>query len=220
MKKKILIPLPIILVIIIIAIVVAILLLTNIKDEKSKLSKVYEKMTNSQVYAFTRYDLGEQHKFITYKKGNKTLIDMYNPEEHSSTLVVNGNTYLIRHEEKEYYVYVNNTLDEDVLMNTLKNIINEQYTTGSEKIYGKKYKYEEYTGVSDFLITAPRDIDENSVKTRFYFKGNELVYLKTIYDAIDEETEKTTHTEEIQTIKIEYNVEDSIFEIPRDYAEN
>ena len=56
--------------------------------------------------------------------------------------------------------------------------------------------------------------------TRFYFDKNELVYLKTIYDVINEETGERTQAEELQTVKVEYEVEDSIFEIPADYAEN
>ena len=63
-------------------------------------------------------------------------------------------------------------------------------------------------------------MDNSSVKTRFYFDKNELVYLKTIYDVINEETGERTQEEELQTVKVEYEVEESIFEIPADYAEN
>lgn len=216
-KKKLI---PIIIAIIALVVVIIVVLMTGSGDEKSRLSKVYEKMVKDQTYVFTRYDLEEANKLITYKKADKTLIDMYNSGEHLSTLIVEGDTYLIFHDNKEYYVYPNNNLDEQILTDNLKEIIDLEYTTGKEKIYGKTYKYEEYMGVSDFLISSTRDMETDSIKTRFYFKGNELVYLKTIYNTKNQETGDITQVEELQTIKVEYKVEDSVFEIPSDYAEN
>lgn len=221
MNKKISIPIiPIILATVAVVIMVIIVLTRGIDDGISKLRKVYEKMVSEQIYSFTRYDFEEKNKLITYRKADKTLIDMYNSGEHLSTLILEGDTYLIFHENKEYYIYQNNNLDEEILTDNLKNIIDLGYTTGKEKIYGKTYKYEEYNGVSEFLISSTKDMDTNSIKTRFYFKGNELVYLKTIYDVVEEETGERTQKEELQTIKVEYQVEDSIFEMPADYAEN
>ena len=43
------------------------------------------------------------------------------------------------------------------------------------------------------------------------------MYLKTIYNTMDEETKEF---EELQTVKVEYEVEDSVFKIPANYAEN
>lgn len=221
MNKKISIPvIPIVIAIIAVIVVVIVLLNKGTGDGTSKLSKLYEKMVENQTYVFTRYDFEEKNKLITYRKVDKTLIDMYNSGEHISTLVAEGDTYLILHKNKEYYVYPNNNLDEETLTNNLKNIIDLEYTTGKEKIYGKTYKYEEYDGVSDFLISSPRDMDTNSIKTRFYFKGNELVYLKTIYDVVNEETGEKIPVEELQTVKVEYEVDESVFNIPTDYAES
>ena len=217
MTKKISIPImPVI--IIVLAIIVVVMMLTRItKEEGSKLSKIYNKMIENQTYAFTRYNLEEKNKYIVYRKVDKTLIDMYNPGEHSSTLVSDNDTYLISHENEEYYIYPNNNLDEEILTDTLKEIIDLEYVVGKEKVYGKNYKYEEYKGVSEFLISAPINIDVNSIRTRFYFEGKNLVYLKTIYNTMDEET---IEFEELQTVKVEYEVEDSVFKIPANYAEN
>ena len=220
MNKKISIPIgPIILAIILVIVVIAVIVRVN-GDDASKLLKVYNKMIEKQTYCFTRYDFEEKNKLVTYKKSDKTLIDMYNSGEHLSTLVLEGDTYLIFHENKEYYVYPNNNIESEILTDSLKEIAELKYTEGKEKIYGKTYKYEEYKGVSEFLITSENNIVVESVKTRFYFKGNELVYLKTIYDVIDNETGGTKQIEELQTVKVEYKVEDGIFEIPSDYAEN
>lgn len=219
MKKKVLI-LSIAISVLTIGAIALIIFIKNAEDEKSKLGKIYNEMVANQTYAFTRYDFEEQHKLITYRKGNKTLIDTYNPDQHLSTLVVDKDTYLVYHENKEYYVYPNNNQDGEILLDDLRQILEKECTKGKEKIYGKKYKYEEYTGISNFLISSPRNMDISSVKTRFYFDKNELVYLKTIYDVVNEETGEKTQAEELQTVKVEYEVENSIFEIPADYAEN
>lgn len=219
MNKKI--SIPVIAIIIVIILVIAGVILVNILGgSKSRLTKVYNKMMEEQSYSFTRYDFEEKNKLITYRKEGKTLIDMYNSGEHSSTLISEGNTYLIFHPNKEYYVYKNNSVDEEILAEDLANTIKLEYNTGKEKIYGKTYKYEEYARVSDFMIISDINIDVESVKTRFYFKGNELVYIKTIFDVVDSKTGERTKLQELQTVKIQYEVDDSVFEIPSDYAEN
>lgn len=222
MNRKISIPIiPIIVAIIVVIITIVIVMLTRkTENEISRLIKIYNKMLEKQTYSFTRYDFEEKNKLVTYRKINKTLIDMYNSGEHLSTLILDGDTYLISHANKEYYVYPSNNSDEEILTDNLKNIIDLEYTTGKEKIYGKTYNYEEYKGVSSFLISSTNNMDTNSVKTRFYFDKNDLVYLKTIYDIINEETGETTQAEELLTVEVKYEVEDSIFEIPNNYAEN
>ena len=221
MKKKISIPIiPLIIIILAVIIVVVIILNKGKEDEISKLAKLHEKLVTDSNYSFTRYDFEEKNKMITHKKSDKTLIDMYNSGKHSSILIKEGNTYVILHENKEYLIYQNSSEDEELLTNDIKEIIELEYTTGKEKIYGKTYKYEEYKGASHFLISSTRDMDIDSIKTKFYFKGNDLVYLKTIYDVVNEETGERSQQEELQTVKVKFEVNDEVFEIPSDYAEN
>ena len=215
MNKKILV---VISAIIIIAMIAAVIIINQPKT--SNLSNVYEKMLKNKTYAFTRYDIEEKNKIITSRKKDKTLIDMYNPDDHLSTLILEGDMYVIFHDKQEYVVYTNNNKDEEILLNELSEITELEYTTGKEKIYGKTYKYEEYKGVSNFLIYSDNNMDINTIKTRFYFKGKELVYLKTIYDTVNNETKERKQVEELQTVKVEYEVEDSVFKIPENYAEN
>ena len=217
MNKKISIP---IIIAILAIIIVTIVVLRGTQDNASKLSEIYNKILENETYSFTRYTIEEKDKEVVRKKNDKTLIDTYDLGEHTSTLIAEGNTYLISHEYKEYYVYPSSAADENVLLGKIKNVIEKEYTTGKEKIYGITYKYEEYSGVSSFLFSEQDTIEPNSVKTRFYFKGNEVVYLKTIYNVKDEETGTTTEKEELQTVKVEYEVNNSVFEIPADYAEN
>ena len=216
-KKKIVL---IISIIVVLAIAIIIGVIISNQSKKSKLSNIYEKMVENDTYTFTRYDLEEKNKIITSRKKDKTLIDMYNSGEHLSTLILEGDTYLIFHENEEYFVYANNNKDEELLTSELAEIAKLEYTEGKEKIYGKSYKYEEYQGVSNFLIYAENNMDINTIKTRFYFKGKEIVYLKTIYETVNEETGERKQVEELQNIKVEYEVQDSIFEIPENYAEN
>lgn len=192
----------------------------NNQSKKSKLSNIYEKIIENKTYTFTRYDLEEKNKIITSRKKDKTLIDMYNLGEHLSTLILEGDTYLIFHENEEYFVYANNNKDEEILTNELAEITKLEYTVGKEKIYGKSYKYEEYQGVSNFLIYSENNMDISTIKTRFYFKGKELVYLKTIYETVNQETGERKQVEELQNVKVEYEAKDGIFNIPENYAEN
>ena len=81
---------------------------------------------------------------------------------------------------------------------------------GTEKVYGKKCTYEEYNGSTIFILSNDITLDEENIKTRFYFdKNNNLAYIKTIYG----------EEEEILEVQLSYDVEDSIFEIPSNYAE-
>ena len=151
------------------------------------------------------------------KKGDKTIIDQYtknsetNLENHTTTLVKDNNTYLILHDRKEYYVYTENNVEQTIVTDGLKEIISKSYTTGTEKIKGKKYSYEEYDGSSMFMISNLININDTNVKTRFYFDSkNNLTYIKTILD----------NKQELLKVTLEKDVKDSIFEIPSDYAEN
>ena len=63
-----------------------------------------------------------------------------------------------------------------------------------------------------FMKSNMLDIDEATIKTRFYFdKKDNLVYIKTLYG---------DNNEELLKIEISNEVDDSIFGIPSDYAEN
>ena len=93
----------------------------------------------------------------------------------------------------------------------ISDLLERTCTTGTEKVFGKKYDYEEYNGSSAFLLTNLRDVNEENIKTKLYFdKNDNLKYIKTIYGE---------NEEELLNIDIKYEVEDSIFEIPSNYAE-
>ena len=161
--------------------------------------------------------LNDNNKTIIIKDGDKTLIDQYSKEEdsatqnHTKTLIKENSTYLILPDRKEYYIYEGNNVDQTFLIDGIKEIMGKEYTKGTEKVKGKKYKYEEYSGSTMFLLSNSLNLDENDVKTRFYFDSKDnLVYIKTIYG----------DKHELLKVSLTNDIDSSVFEIPADYAEN
>lgn len=217
MKKKIGV---IITVIILVIGIIAGIICYQINNPENRLEKVYEKMISNQTYVFSRSNQNEENKIVTTRKGDNTMIDMYNSGKHTTTLIKEGDTYLILHEMQEYYVYKNNKNDESILTDELKRIIEKEHTVGEEIVNGKKYYYEQYDGQTDFLIYTYKDMDNETVKTKFYFDGRKLEYIKTEYRTVDPETGETNDIEELLKVNVKYEVEDGVFEIPSTYAEN
>lgn len=200
-----------ILILIIIAIIAVMSRLVNNKEEEiKKLAQLYEELNTSQTYLFEMQQ-NDDNKTIMAKKGEQTIIDQYSKDNHTTTIVKDNNTYLVLHNREEYYVYEQNNVEQTILTDGIGEVVSKDFTTGTEKVKGKKYSYEEYAGSSMFLISTTLDSNEEEIKTRFYFdNNNNLVYIRTIKGA----------TQELLKIKIEKEVDDSIFEIPSNYAEN
>ena len=188
----------------------------NKNSKVQELAKVYNKLNSSQAYQF-KWEQNDNNKTIIIKDGDKTLIDQYSKEEdsatqnHTKTLIKENSTYLILPDRKEYYIYEGNNVDQTFLIDGIKEIMGKEYTKGTEKVKGKKYKYEEYSGSTMFLLSNSLNLDENDVKTRFYFDSkNNLVYIKTIYG----------DKHELLKVSLTNDIDSSVFEIPADYAEN
>lgn len=188
----------------------------NKNSKVQELAKVYNKLNSSQAYQF-KWEQNDNNKTIIIKDGDKTLIDQYSKEEdsatqnHTKTLIKENSTYLILPDRKEYYIYEGNNVDQTFLIDGIKEIMGKEYTKGTEKVKGKKYRYEEYSGSTMFLLSNSLNLDENDVKTRFYFDSKDnLVYIKTIYG----------DKHELLKVSLTNDIDSSVFEIPADYAEN
>lgn len=199
---------------IIILLIIALILIFK-GEAKDRVKNMYNKIQNSQRFTFT---MEEKTSDIDYKvsmaQRNKDIsIDMYSDEEHTTTLVLENESYYIMHNDKEYYDFGNEKIDSDLITSSLKNIIKNEYLSGKEEIFGTTYYYEEYNNEDiDFIIYA--NINESStVKTRFYFKGNEICYIKNIINSED------GNQEELIKTNLVYKSDDNLFEIPEDYAE-
>lgn len=209
MKKKNMIRL-IIAILVVLFIIVIIKLIGNKGEDIKKLAKLYEDLNVSQTYLFEMQQDNDD-KTIMAKKEDKTIIDDYSENSHTTTIVKDNNTYLVLHDREEYYVYEQNNVEQTILTDGLAEIVDKEFVVGTEKVKGKKYSYEEYQGSTIFMKESSLDINEEDIKTRFYFDDdNNLVYIRTIKGV----------NQELLKVNIQKEVDDSIFEIPSNYAEN
>jgi hypothetical protein len=193
--------------IIILIVTIAIALTQKEKDMTVKMYKDICEKTN-YTFSMTEENLDIDYNLTISKRQDDMSIEAESDNEHTTTLVKDGAAYYVMHLEKEYYLYDSSQIEADIIRSGLAGIEDEKYVTGNEKINGKSYYYEEYEGIPTFIIWSNYD-DESSIKTRFYFDKGNIIYIKTIIDDIEE------------LLKIEFTdeVDDSVFEIPNDYAE-
>ena len=123
------------------------------------------------------------------------------------TINKDKNMYLLKDAEKAYYTYKNNDKNLNKVEDALEEVKDLEYEVGKEKIDDKTYTYIEVAKSTDFVIM---DLSAaKQVKTRFYFDGDKLDYIKTIADK----------KEELLKVTISDNVDRNLFEIPADYEE-
>ena len=80
---------------------------------------------------------------------------------------------------------------------------------GKEKIENKTYTYEEYNTVTKFVMMDNSENEGQEIKTKFYFDGNKLEYIKTIVG----------NKQELLKVDISDDVDNNLFEIPSEYKE-
>ena len=214
-NKKIIISVIVILSVIVIS-VIAFLVIKNIgksnesENTKPKLSEICNKMNEKNLYAFTTV-LNEDNKKTVKRKNDKARIELTIDGTETTDIIKDGNTYLLVKDSKEVYKYQNNEMELTELLLNLKNIEESQVPKKTkEKINGKKYECEEYKGVYTFLLHTIDGIepDESNSTTKFYFKDNNLEYIKTI----------VCDKEELLKVTVSYDdINDNEFEIPSDY---
>lgn len=180
----------------------------NESAENSKLSKLHQELNSKNSFSFETI-LDDNNKMFYAKSGNTAYTDTnYNGNE-TKYVIKDGNSYLLVDSSKTYYTYKNNMVNLNKVQEAFDELINgEGYETGKEEINGENYNYEQYVGKTNLTLQSFDD-DTNNVKTRLYFKGNDLVYIKTISE----------ETEELLKVNISYEVDQNLFEIPEDYKE-
>lgn len=201
--------------VVLVAIIIGVIILStssnNIVIDTNKTDRLisfYNNLSARNEYNFNM-TIDENNKIYYSRKGNMAYMNTFYNEQESEYIIKNGNTYLIRDEEKIYYTYRNNETELTKVTGALDAIKDYEYTSGKEKIDNKEYYYEEYQGVTMLSIGISDNSDIQNNKTRFYFEGDELVYIKTI----------TKDNQELMKIETSYNVKDNLFEIPSDYQE-
>ena len=186
-------------------------------EKKDKTKKIYQKICNSSIYSFSIEEgSSSTNKLIISKKGKDKSLDLISEGEHTTTLVKDEYAYFIMHNKEEYSVFENEDMQEieaDILESDSALIDNSKYVTGKEKIYGKTYYFEEYENIDSFIMRGIPIEEDTKLKTRFYFDGDKIEYIKTI---IYDEEEKS---EELLKVDLSFSVDENLFEIPKNYAE-
>lgn len=175
-------------------------------SEESKVAKLYDELTSKGKYNFN-VTLDDNNKVIYAKDNEVAYKDSFSKGKESRFITTGGNAYLLNDSEKIAYRYQNNTGDLVKMEAQLKKTEGLQATTGKEKINNKNYDYEEYQVETEFLFDSSKVTNDNDVKTRFYFNGDNLVYVKTI----------AGDYEELSQVDINYKVDESLFELPSNY---
>lgn len=203
---------------IIIVLVVIFLFVGNKQNKKetekinnTKTSEVYDKIVKTDKIKLVR-TVDNSNKVTTIIDGEMAYKEIIKNGIKTKYIVKNGNTYYIDDRSKRYFEYQNNTTILNEIKNELEQIKNTSTETGKEKIDGKSYRYEEFSGNNFFLVNDNLSKNNlNNSKTRFYYDNNKLVYIKIIVD----------NKEEVQKVDLSYNdVNDSFFNIPNDYEKN
>lgn len=176
------------------------------QNEGEKISKLYESLKEKSVYSFET-KLDKENKTFFEKQSNQAYLEEIIDGNTIETIVKNGNTYLIKDDEKVYYTYRNNDTNLNKIEEILEEVKDLEYEIGKEKINDKTYTYLEVAKLTDFTMMDLSGAKQ--VKTRFYFDGDKLDYIKTIADK----------KEELLKVTISDNVDRNLFEIPTDYEE-
>lgn len=178
------------------------------EGDNSKIDKLYTELQEKQAYQMT-LKLDDKNEIFYVKKDNKAYVNTKYQGNNSKFVIKDGNSYLLLDDQKIYYTYHNNETDLGKIEAPLETAKNSECQKGKERIDNKEYQYEEYEGISDFLLKDVETKEEQTVKTRFYFNGNKLEYIKTMVG----------NYEEILKVDITYTVDEKLFEIPSDYKE-
>ena len=211
-RKKVIIISVVSIVVIALIVALAILLVNNSKNNgesstnSTKIAKLYNELSNEQSFSFTT-TIDENNKEIYAKNNNTAYTDTIYDGEESKFIIRDGNSYLLRDSDKIYYTYQNNEVDLNKVLEQLNEIKDSELAEGKEEIEGKNYDYEEYSGITNFAIKLTDDNNSEDVKTRFYFDGNDLVYIKTIIG----------NNQELLRVEISNDVDSSLLKIPEDY---
>lgn len=181
----------------------------NTKEGVSKLNLLYKDLESKETYSFST-SLDDNNQMYYAKSSDKAYVDTIYNDTESKFIIRDGNSYLLIENSKVYYTYNNNETDLNKIEVDLENFKDAEFEKGKEKIEGTTYEYEEYKILTDLTMQDTSDLTSSEeVKTRFYFKDDKLVYIKT----------KIGEKQELLKVDISYNVDNNLFEIPSDYKE-
>ena len=216
-KKKKIIIISVISVIVLAIIIATVIFLINRNNSKenqtysgdTKIARLYDRLNKEKMFSFTT-TIDDNNKEIYAKSSDVAFVDTIYEGEESKFVIKDGNSYLLNDENKIYYAYKNNEMELNKVIEQLEEIKDTELVEGTENIEDKEYNYEEYSGFTSFAFKLSDEGDTENIKTRFYFDGDNLAYIKTI----------TNNIQELLKVEISYeNIDKNLFEIPSDYRE-
>ena len=216
-KKKKIIIISVISVIVLAIIIATVIFLINRNNSKenqtysgdTKIARLYDRLNKEKMFSFTT-TIDDNNKEIYAKSSDVAFVDTIYEGEESKFVIKDGNSYLLNDENKIYYAYKNNEMELNKVIEQLEEIKDTELVEGTENIEDKEYNYEEYSGFTSFAFKLSDEGDTENIKTRFYFDGDNLAYIKTI----------TNNTQELLKVEISYeNIDKNLFESPSDYRE-
>ena len=182
----------------------------NIKEEDgtSRLVELKENMQKTDNYS-VELKLNDENKRTTSRKDNSAKVEIIDEGEKSTYIVKDNTTYLLVDSTKKYYEYKNTAALLNDFANKIDEMLKGNFKTGTEQIDGQEYRYEEFERTSAFLINYKGNVDDLTTKTRLYFDGNKLKYIKTYVGDV----------EQLLKVNFEFNNQNSNnFEIPGEYS--
>ena len=178
----------------------------NGENQLSKIQELYNTLSEKDTYSF-KTTVDDNNSSYFAKQGDKSYMEVKIDGETSKYLMMDGNMYYIIDSQEAYYTYTNNQTYLNKIEVQLEALLNMEHGEGREEINNRQYDYEEYGNTASFAI---KPFETESSTTRFYFRGDELQYIKTISG------------EEQETLEVEIsdNVDTNLFQLPEGYAEN
>lgn len=182
----------------------------EVKQEDLKSYKLYNKIMESAKdgYTFT-IKADNNNKIVIVVKDDKAYQEETINGKTTKYIVKNGNTYLLSEDSNVYYTYQNNTAILTKITDALEYMQSTEYIAGTEKIERKKYDFEKYEQMANFLMNYKIIGDNEIGTTTLYFNGDELKYIKTT----------GIKGEELSKVSINYKADEKLFEIPAEYKD-
>ncbi len=189
----------IILLVIILVITILIVVLANQNKESSIIEEEEEEYFQSKLVSISD-ELKEKKNYkirLKFNDENERVISRYESitkvevlDEGKKDIYVisskNKTTYLLDENTKQYYEYNNNTALQNDFIDNIDTVLKKNFNTGKENINGKDYRYEEFAKTSAFIINYKSNINNTQTKTRVYFEGNNIKYIKTYVGDVEQ----------------------------------
>lgn len=181
----------------------------NEQAKNTKTTQLYNKISEAKAMTFTKI-LDDNNKIFIAIKENKGYKEITTNGNIQKYIVKEGDTYYLDETSEKYYKYQSNDTILTEIKEQFDNLINKNFSEGKEKLEGKNYNYEEFAGYQDFLFNYELTVNDLELaKTKLYYDGGNLNYIKTIVG----------EKEELLKIDIAFkSVKEEYFKIPDNYT--